>query len=159
MDARNLGWDASERSATGTAGFGIPGFELTGRPAKPKQDTMFLGFFRLRREDWILKQARETRDAGQRTACQSLDKEPAMQPVLVHAARARLSVRARCMTRATSAGAHICEIRIHHHGMVKNSALVIMAQSKSRSAWTGSLERDFRKALAWVASSLSGRRS
>jgi hypothetical protein len=50
---------------------------------------MFPGFFCLRREQRIMKQARKTRQACQRSASQPFDKQPPVQPVLVHAARAR----------------------------------------------------------------------
>ena len=88
MDARNLGGDAGEGSAAGPARLGIPRFKLARRAAKPQENAMFLGFFCLRRKERILKQARKTRQAGQRAARQPFDEKPPVQPMLVHAALA-----------------------------------------------------------------------
>src|SRR5215204_186620 len=119
MNARDFRWDAPERPAARTARLWIPGLKLAGRTAKPQENAMLLRLLRFRREDRIVKQTGETRHGGERAARQPLEKKSAMDQVLV---------------RAALAGARLGSCGLHVHGMVRNSALVISAQRRSRTA-------------------------
>ena len=91
---------------------------------------MFLGFLGLLGEDGILKKPGKTGETGQRAARQAANEESSVNPMLIHAASAREAATiAVAQVRDCSGG-----IEIHTQGVVKNSALVIMAQSKLRSA-------------------------
>lgn len=83
MNARNFSWNASKRSATGSARFGIPCFKLAWRAAQPEKNAVLLGFLGFRREDRIVKKAFKTGDGGQRTAGQSFQEKTPVELMFV----------------------------------------------------------------------------
>src|SRR6185503_12075229 len=139
----NLRRDAAERPAAGPAWFRVPCFKLARRAAKPEQDAMLLRLLRRGGENWVFKQPGETHRAGQRAAGQALEKKPSMKLMLA---------------RRALAGRHGWRFAVHFYGIVKNSALVISAHIRSRTASAGLSVRTSRKALACFASSESGAR-
>ena len=143
MDAWNRRRDAPKWAASGTPGLGIPCLKLTGCATQPKQDAVLLRLLGFSSKNWIFKQSGETRNACQRATSKPLQEKAAMQTMLIDAA---------------PAGKTFIGFIKHHQGMVKNSALLISAHSKSRTA---SLWRPWRldkKAIDRPTSTASGER-
>lgn len=88
MNSRNSGGNAAERTAAGPARFGIPGLELTRRTAQPQQDAVLLRLLRFRREYRVVKEPRKARNRRGPAPCQTLEKQPPMQPVFIRPALA-----------------------------------------------------------------------
>src|SRR5688572_9799728 len=117
MHARYLGGDGGKGPAAWAAGLRVPRLKLAGRAAKPQQDAMFLRLFRFGGEGGIFEKTREAGDGGYRSAGEPFQEKPTMEFVLVRAA----------LTRQACGG-------FARHGIVRNSALVMSAQSRSRTA-------------------------
>ena len=132
---------ASERAAAGPAGLRIPSLELARGTAQPEKDAALLGAFCLRGKNGIVKQAGKTPHP---CGGEPLEEQPTMEPMLVTRAVAGLEVWGR--------------LRHQAHGMVRNSALVNSAQTRSRAASAGCSARAATNGSACAISSGAGAR-
>src|SRR5262245_47063901 len=130
MNARDFGGDAAERTAAGSAGFGIPRFELTWGTAQPQQDAMLLRFFRFGSEDRIVKQTGETRHGRQRAASKAFQKQTTVQHMISRRAGAWRN--GAFLNPGSGIRSHGCD-QILAYGTVRNSAPVIKAHKRSRT--------------------------
>src|ERR1043166_4549727 len=97
MNARDFSANALERAAVRAVRFGVPGFKLAGRSAKPEQDAMFLGAFGAFGKGGQREQTAPAHERDGPGAGESLEKETAMQPVIRFAAARTIVYAVHCL--------------------------------------------------------------
>ncbi len=88
MHAGDGGRDAAERAAARAARLGIPGFELAGRPAEPEEQAVSLRAFGGRGESGMCEEPTEAAHGGRAGSGEPLEKQPAVEPVVIRGALA-----------------------------------------------------------------------
>ena len=83
MHAWQFGRNAAERAAARAAGFGVPSFKLTGRAAKPEEDTVLLSSLGFGLKHWVAEKTRKARGTGQSAARQTFEEQTPMHLMLI----------------------------------------------------------------------------
>ena len=76
-------------AAARAARFGVPSFKLTGRAAKPEEDTVLLSSLGFGCKQRVAEKARKARGTGQSAARQTFEEQTPMHLVLIGAALPR----------------------------------------------------------------------